>query len=82
MAMQMIESLSASGHLPARDAPRWAEARNATLWPARFEVLHPKPLGRAQALVIDVAHNEPAVEALLASASHAWPGRSLSRITA
>ena len=74
MATAMLESLAARGHLSARDSTKWAAARDAAVWPARFEVLCPRPLPPTQQLVVDVAHNEPAIEALLASVDAAWPG--------
>jgi len=50
----------------------WRAARDAAVWPARFEVLQPAPLRDGQRLVLDVGHNEPAVEALLTSVSRVW----------
>ena len=50
MAMAMMESLAAGGHLP-HAAEAWRTARDTTLWPARFEVLKPAPLLDGQRLV-------------------------------
>ena len=81
MALAM-HSLYERGHLagmaPASCAAaaaraRWLDARDATSWPCRFEVLRPSTLLPSGApLVLDVAHNEPAVEALVRSAAAAW----------
>lgn len=76
MALAMLESLAAHGHLPPEHAA-WVAARDSTCWPARFEVLTPTPLLEAQRLVLDVGHNEPAVEALLRSVGAAFPGQPL-----
>ena len=82
MALAMLHSLYERGHLagmaPASCAAaaaraRWLDARDATSWPCRFEVLRPSTLLPSGApLVLDVAHNEPAVEALVRSAAAAW----------
>ena len=76
MALAMMEALSAHGHLSA-PKEAWSRARETVVWPARFEILRPAPMQPSQALVIDVAHNEPAVAALLASVAAKWPDAPL-----
>jgi len=76
LATAMVASLVSRGLLPDHPAARRAAVDSAT-WPARFEVLRPPVPATdgvaAPALVIDVAHNEPAVAALLRSVDAAWP---------
>lgn len=73
MALAIMASLAARGHMRADAAAAWRAARDALAWPARFETFRPAPLLGSQRLVLDVAHNEPAVEALLASVAAKWP---------
>ena len=78
LATAMLSSLASRGLLPDQP-PTWLAARNETTWPARFEVLRPQllegssVLGGSPILVIDVAHNEPAIAALMRSVDAAWP---------
>ena len=79
MALAMVRSLAERGHLPIKPSV-WHEALNAACWPARFEVFLPAPLRSGQRLIIDVAHNEPAVGALLASVDAGFPQAPLVAI--
>ena len=62
-----------------RAATVWRAARDGLTWPGRFEVFggvrQPKLFKpHATQLMLDVAHNEPAIEALLVSVLLTWPG--------
>mmetsp|Transcript_87526 Transcript_87526/g.245843 ORF Transcript_87526/g.245843 Transcript_87526/m.245843 type:complete len:478 (-) Transcript_87526:37-1470(-) len=76
LAMAMVRSLASRGEL-RDDCAAWLAARDAASWPARFETLRPAVLKGASTLVIDVAHNEPAIAALLPSVVRAWPSAPL-----
>lgn len=67
LAMALVRSLAARGLL-RDDADARARAVTATRWPARFEMLRPGLL-RGARLVLDVAHNQPAIRALVDSLS-------------
>ena len=76
MAMAMMHSLSDNGHLEpsASLLKAWRHARDTVPWPCRFEVLKPAVLEDTNAsLLLDVAHNEPAVGALLSSIDVKFP---------
>jgi len=73
MATAMMTSLAQRGHLRPGLADTWRAARNAVFWPCRFEVLRPAALGPRTELLIDVAHNEPAVAALIAAVEESYP---------
>jgi len=70
LAVAMIRSLEAHGHLPP-DAS-WVSAVHTARLPARFEIFRPGALNGSQ-LIVDVAHNEPAVAALVLAVSRAFP---------
>ena len=72
MATAMLASLAERGHLPRGLEGAWRAARASATWPCRFEILRPALL-RTTPLVLDVAHNAPAVEALVASVGAEWP---------
>ena len=72
LASAMLSELAARGALAADDAAARHAALRAARWPARFESLRPAALGGAE-LVVDVAHNEPAVGALLSAAAALLP---------
>ncbi|KAL3899464.1 MAG: hypothetical protein SGPRY_012636, partial [Prymnesium sp.] len=85
LACTMVHSLAVRGLL-AEQPDVWRSARDHLLWPARFEVITPKllqdkvPKPEAETptvMLLDVAHNLPAVEALLASVEHAYPNAPL-----
>lgn len=60
MALAIMESLAADGHLERAKAA-WCTARDTTLWPARFEVLRPSPLLEGQRLVRATPYDPGAV---------------------
>ena len=88
LATAMMSSLASRGLL--QDLPlSWQAAMIGASWPGRFEVLRPKLLRVSKGstscseypiLLIDVAHNEPAVAALLRSIDAAWPQAPLAII--
>lgn len=67
LALAMVGSLAQRGLLPDKPAAR-GRALVSTRWPARYESLSPRAL-RGGKLLLDVAHNEPAVRALAAVVS-------------
>ena len=83
MARAMLGSLYERGHLAGGGAPMrsraaaeaaWTLAIDALVWPCRFEVFGGlEGASPTVSLMVDVAHNEPAIEALLASVTAAWP---------
>jgi dihydrofolate synthase/folylpolyglutamate synthase len=73
MATAMLSALAEGGHVRAGLASAWREAVRTVSWPCRFEVLRPSSLPSHVSLLLDVAHNEPAVAALLTSVAAAWP---------
>lgn len=74
LALAMMDSLASRGLLAGADEPAARRAAlEAASWPARFETLRPATLGGAAQIVLDVAHNEPAIEALLLSVVAAFP---------
>ena len=91
MATAMLASLRDSGHLTRDDGfvatraeaeATWQRARAALLWPCRFErFAHPDPAHAARTtLLLDVAHNEPAIQALLTSVSAEYPSTPVALI--
>ena len=91
MAEAMLSSLLAEGHLEgfagegggrAKAEASWRTARDHLSWPCRFELLEPSALrdSALPRLILDVAHNEPAMEALLASVGAAWPSAACAVI--
>ena len=83
LAMAMVQSLASRGLLQEQPST-WRAACDGAMWPARFEILRPKLVagGGAQGcsplLVIDVAHNEPAIAALLRAVAATWPQAPLA----
>ena len=51
----------------------WRQARASVRWPCRFEIFTPQALPRGSKLLLDVAHNAPAIDALVASVVAAFP---------
>ena len=94
LAFAMMWSLYDQGKLPGLQveegtkgagwsaAAAWRAARDELHWPCRFEVFDgAKVFGDDKStLVLDVAHNQPAVEALLNAAQVAWPGARVAVI--
>ena len=92
MAASMLAALFAKGHLSgfplaggedakAAATAMWKKAQDSLAWPCRFETFRPQVLESVPAtLLLDVAHNEPAVEALLSSVTAQWPNSHVAVI--
>lgn len=87
LATSMMHSLAARGLLPPQPEV-WRVARDKLSWPARFELFRPTSIrcdgddtaSALPAVLIDVAHNQPAIEALLKSVDQAYPNVPLAVI--
>jgi dihydrofolate synthase/folylpolyglutamate synthase len=75
LATALVRSVAALGLL-VDDAAACARALAAARWPARFELLQPSLL-RGIPLLLDVAHNQPAIRALVQSVADAFDGAKL-----
>jgi dihydrofolate synthase/folylpolyglutamate synthase len=70
LATALVRSLMARGLLPGNETA-CARALAAARWPARLELLHPSHLNGTP-LLLDVAHNQPAIRALVQSVADAY----------
>ena len=78
LASSLVRSLAERG-LKQYDADACGRALIAARWPARFEVVEPSSL-KGRRLLLDVAHNQPAIRALVSSVLSTYPAATFSVI--